>query len=177
MRPGRRFFGEAHVAATERHLEGWYGSFKWLTSSKWCGTENLGDRYQAQFRDALQRHFPELSEFQDMAAASTRLSLGRKPVGPDLWLTTAQKHRFIEVKLPGDDIRTDQLFGLALIALFLRSDRPVSVEIIHLYSHQKPAASDGIVREFKAICQGLSSIGVDGCAGGSTADGIIPNRE
>ena len=33
-RPGRRFFGEAYVAATVPHQDGWYGSFKWLTAEK-----------------------------------------------------------------------------------------------------------------------------------------------
>jgi hypothetical protein len=103
-RPGRRFFGEACVAAADRYREGWYGSFKWLTSPAWCGDRRLQDGYQTKFRAALKRHFPNLREFQQSAVASMPRICGRKPVGPDLWLTTDRKHQFIEVKLPGDRV-------------------------------------------------------------------------
>ena len=154
-RPGSRFFGEAFVAAHVDHEEGWYGSFKWLTSPKWYGDQTLEDRYQAKFRDALRRNFPDLMAFQQIAAASMRKLGGRKPVGPDLWLITPGKHRFIEVKLPYDRLGRHQLFGLALIALFFRRDRPVSVEIVNLHSGKKPARSDQLARQFEAICTRL----------------------
>ena len=154
-RPGRRFFGEAHVAATERYRKGWYGSFKWHTSPRWCGSQELQDPYQVKFRNALLRHFPDLKEFQQIAAASMRKLGGRKPVGPDLWLITPGKHRFIEVKLPGDSVGRHQLIGLALIAMFLRSDRPISVEIVNLHSGERPAGSEELVRQFGAICSRL----------------------
>jgi len=154
-RPGRRFFGEAHVAAVAPYEEGWYGSFKWLTSRKWSGDAKLRNRYQAAFREALRQHFPDLRQFQQVVAASTREFGGRKPVGPDLWFATARQHRFIEVKLPGDRVGRHQLLGLALIATFLRSDRPMSVEVVNLFSDEKPAGSEHLVEEFAAICAQL----------------------
>lgn len=154
-RPGRRFFGEANVAAGARYQEGWYGSFKWLTSEKWSGDQQLRNRYQAEFREALRRHFPELGQFQQIVAASTRKFNGRKPVGLDLWLTTPREHRFIEVKPPGDRLGRHQLLGLALIATFLRSDRSKSVEVANLFSSEKPAGSEHLVGEFAAMCAEL----------------------
>lgn len=154
-RPGRRFFGEANVAAGARYQEGWYGSFKWLTSQKWSGDQQLRSRYQEEFREALRRHFPELRQFQQVVAASTRKFSGRKPVGPDLWLTTSREHRFIEVKLPGDRLGQHQLLGLALIATFLPSDRSKSVEVVNLFNGEKPAGSEHVVGEFAALCAEL----------------------
>ncbi len=63
-RQGGRFFGEAKVAASIPHEEAWYGSFKWITSPRWCSAQRLGTPYAEQFRDALMAHFPELAEFQ-----------------------------------------------------------------------------------------------------------------
>jgi hypothetical protein len=160
-RPGRRFFGEAYVAAAANCQDGWYGSYKWLTAQKWAGDEDLRNRYQGQFREALRRHFPKLRQFQEAVAASTRDSRGRKPVGPDLWLATPRQHRFIEVKLPGDRIARHQLLGLALIATFLQSDRPKSVEVVNLFSSKKPTGSDRLVEEFAAICSQLQRDGAN----------------
>jgi hypothetical protein len=157
-RPGRRFFGEAHVAAAERYQERWYGSLKWLTSAKWSGEHAVADQYQTRFREALQRHFPELKKFQKVAAASAHKLRGRRPVGPDLSLTTLDKHRFIEVKLPGDRLGRHQLLGLALIAMFVQSDRPVSVEIVNLFSGAKPTASEHLAQDFAAICAQLNAL-------------------
>ena len=108
-----------------------------------------------QFREALRRHFPGLRQFQNVVAASTREFRRHNPVGPDLWLTTPGKHRFIEVKLPGDRVGRHQLLGLALIAMFLRSDRSKSVEVVHLFSNQKPEGSEHLVEEFAALCAQL----------------------
>jgi hypothetical protein len=158
VRPGRRFFGEAFVAATEPHEEAWYGSFQWLTSPKWYGNQDLGDRYQAKFRRALARHFPDLKSFQETASISARRLHGRRPVGPDLWLRSGRVHRFIEVKLPGDQLKRHQLVGLALIGMFLRSDRRISIEVAHLYAGLKPAASKALARDFKNVCKQLGQI-------------------
>jgi hypothetical protein len=149
-RPGRRFLGYAYVAAREFHDEGWYGSFKWLTAPKWSGEQKLPDSYQEAFRDALQRHFPTLREFQRICVAATGNQTEQKPVGPDLWLTTPDRHRFIEVKLPGDHLARHQLVGLALIATFLKSDRPVCVEVVTLDSGD-PRQSGPLMQEFGAI--------------------------
>jgi hypothetical protein len=154
-RPGRRFFGEAYVAASIRHDQCWYGSFKWLTSPKWSGLESLSNSYQNQFRSTLLHHFPRLSEFQELVRAFTPVFGRQRPVGPDLWLPTRSNHRFIEVKLPGDRISQHQLVGLALIAMLLRGDRPVSVEVFNLHSDGKVPASRQLKEEFASICARL----------------------
>ena len=156
VRPGRRYFGEAKVLASERYREASYGSFKWLTSPKWTGDQALPNCYQECFRDALMKHFPDLREFQQGAAVSTRKLGCRRPVGPDLWLIGSKEHRFIEVKLPGDHLAPHQLAGLALIGMFLRSDRSVSVEIINLFSGEKPRGAEREIKtEFARICRQL----------------------
>lgn len=133
-RPGRRFFGEAYVLSTEAADEAWYGSFKWLTSRKWSGPGPLADDYQESFRAALQRHFCDLDAFQRKVRAAAGKTAGALPVGPDLWLVTRRRHRFIEVKLPGDSLAPHQLQGLHLIERHLRAadGRSVSVEVVTL---------------------------------------------
>jgi hypothetical protein len=54
-----------------------------------------------------------------------------------------------------DPMEQHQLIGLALIAMFLRSDRPGSVEIVNLHSGKKPAGSDQLACQFGAICSRL----------------------
>ena len=158
-RPGRRFFGEAKVLAAEQPEDAWYGSFKWLTSPKWTGDQRLADRYQTGFREALQHRFRDLEGFQKtVALAMTRLG-GARPVGPDLWLISPKRHRFIEVKLPGDRLARHQLVGLALIALFLRADRPTSVEVVNLHPGKasRDSATD-LERQFAAVCEKLTHV-------------------
>jgi hypothetical protein len=150
-RPGTRFFGEAYVSAMSGG-NGWYGSFKWLTSPKWCGERKLADSYQAEFRAALLQHFPRLSEFQEMVRASTRAGCERSPVGPDLWLIEEDRHRFIEVKRPGDSVAAHQLLGLALIATLLRGDRPISVEVVGLYSGASAPNVNELHTRFQRLC-------------------------
>jgi hypothetical protein len=152
VRPGRRFFGEAKVAATTPHQDAWYGSFKWLTSPRWCSAQRLRTAYGEQFRDALMAHFPDLAAFQQVARRSAG-SGSRKPVGPDLWLVTPHEHRFIEVKLPDDSVAEHQLLGLALVATHLRGDRRVRVELAQLYSHRRPPTSAQLQDEFRTICE------------------------
>lgn len=133
-RPGRRFFGKAYVLANEGTGESWYGSFKWLTSPKWSAPGPLADDYQEAFRAALQRHFRNLDTFQQEVRAAAEKTAGSLPVGPDLWLVTRRRHRFIEVKLPGDSLASHQLEGLQLIERHLRAadGRLVSVEVVTL---------------------------------------------
>ena len=131
VRP-RRFFGEAWVAAQIPHSEGYYCPFKWLTSSRWVDGNELADRDAREFREALARHFPNLSEFQETAKAAAKRLRGVKPVGPDLWLVTARGHLFVEVKLPKDHAAPRQIAGLALLATQLKSSTPITVQIISL---------------------------------------------
>ena len=126
VRPAR-FFGEAFVATQIEHDEGYYCPFKWLTSASWSGEKALNNRDAREFKEALARHFPRLAEFQARANKARKQIGGEKPVGPDLWLVNADRHQFIEVKLPKDGLAERQLAGLALLATCLPSDRPIEV--------------------------------------------------
>ena len=55
--------------------------------------------------------------------------LGVKPALPDLWLFDGEKHRFIEVKLPGDKVRKPQLAAFAVLATSLKARYPISLEV------------------------------------------------
>ena len=80
-----------------------------------------------------------------------RKDLRRKPpTAPDLWLISkAGKHRFIEVKLPGDFIAPHQLAGMAAIARVLGPRMAVSVELLQLYDEK---------RMFRMFCRGVDSV-------------------
>lgn len=133
----RRFFGEAFVATQIDHDEGYYGSFQWLTNPMF-----LGDRafrhgptqdFQKQYRRALQHHFPGQLEGLQSNAERIERRVGVKPAAPDLWLIDSSgNHRFIEVKLPKDEVSDNQLAGLAVIAASIRSKHLLSVEVIEL---------------------------------------------
>jgi hypothetical protein len=125
----RRFFGETFVATRVAHEDGWYGSFKWLSS--WPATD--GSRYATEYRAALKKHFPAVSEISLSGMPLREHLEGKKPMPPDLWLFVNGAHQFIEVKLPGDSIRPSQIAGLAQIATCLSGTRPVSVWIYNLY--------------------------------------------
>ena len=131
VRP-RRFFGEALVASTLEHEEGYYCPFKWLTASQWSGKRELTGRDAKEFRGALARHFPRLGDLQRTAAGAAQLLGCPKPVGPDLWLVTKSCHLFIEVKLPKDSAARHQIAGLALLATRLPSSMPIKVLVINL---------------------------------------------
>jgi len=72
---GRRFFGEAFVATHVDHEDGWYGSFKWLTS--WPAKD--GSPYGAEYRAALKEHFPSVSDISLRAVALREHLAGRNP--------------------------------------------------------------------------------------------------
>ena len=133
VRP-KRFFGEAFVAAHMDHDEGYYCPFKWLTSSTWTGPDGFGARDAAEFKRALAKHFPKLGQLQTAAKTLAEV-IGGKPVAPDLWLVTNGEHRFIEVKLPKDELAPRQFAGLALLANCLPSEKPVSVILVNLDSN------------------------------------------
>ena len=75
----RRFFGEALVAAKTPHLEGYYCPFKWLTSSRWADRTELAGSDAREFREALERHFPRLGEFQQRAMSAANRLEGLEP--------------------------------------------------------------------------------------------------
>ena len=137
VRPDR-FFGEAFVASHVSHDEGYYGSFKWLTSAIWTDKSRPQSTDAAEFKEALREHFPQLAALQARARSRTlskRLG-GQQPVAPDLWLIANNEHRFIEVKLPGDILRSPQYAGLALLAAHLPSSMPVAVSVVTLDSSE-----------------------------------------
>ena len=135
VRPNR-FFGEAFVASHVSHDEGYYCSFKWLTSATWTDRSRPRSASAAEFKQALRTHFPRLAELQARARTLSERLGGQTPVAPDLWLLANGEHRFIEVKLPGDCLRSPQYAGLALLAAHLPSSLPITVSVVTLESSE-----------------------------------------
>jgi hypothetical protein len=148
-----RFFGEAFIAVQSKCHEAYYGSFKWLTNPRFAKDQELANPDQERLRAALHRHFTrkrieKLQRVVEGLSRSCRKDLGkRRPTAPDLWLVDRHgRHRFIEVKLPGDSAAPHQLAGMAAIAFVLRGPKVVSVEVIHL---------DDDDRLFRALCRAM----------------------
>ena len=136
-RPGRRFFGEAFIASKMAMKDGWYGSFKWLTSKKWGTGDGLISRRERLFFEALMKHIgPKmLLTLQQKARLSWKETKGNiaKPVAPDLWLIgKSGEFIFIESKMPWDSIRPGQIAGLKLIKKYLKVNATVKVSIVNL---------------------------------------------
>lgn len=142
-RPGRRFFGEAYIATKIEMKEGWYNSFKWLTSDKWVSGEGLNREFEKPFHYALMKYIgaKALTNLQrkavSLCSSKEELTDGSKykePVAPDLWIIDQEgRYRFIESKLSGDTIKPAQIAGLALIDRYLRVSNHVSVSIVALF--------------------------------------------
>lgn len=141
LRPGRRFFGEAYIASKTEMRQGWYSSFKWLTSGKWLSREGLDPKFEKPFHYALMKYMgaKALAELQGKVASFCEMHKAilthgkrhKKPVAPDLWIIDPLgRFRFIEIKLPGDTIKAHQIAGLALIKKYLKVPKPVSVSIV-----------------------------------------------
>jgi hypothetical protein len=134
----RRFFGEAYVATQIAHAEGYYGSFQWLTSPMFLGDrpfpQGLTKDFQQQYRSALQRHFADELDLLQRNARKLAKSTRVRPAAPDLWLVESSgHHRFLEVKLPHDQVSDSQIAGLAVIAKSFGPSKNVSVEIVELH--------------------------------------------
>jgi len=58
IRPGRRFFGEAFVAASfsSKIKDGFYCSYKWMTSEKWITGKGLKPEFERPFYDGLHKY-------------------------------------------------------------------------------------------------------------------------
>ncbi len=58
MRPGRRFFGEAFVAVlfSSKIKDGFYNSYKWMTSEKWYTGKRLKPEFEKPFYDGLHKY-------------------------------------------------------------------------------------------------------------------------
>ena len=129
------FFGEAFIASqleTEM-VDGWYNSYKWLTSERWLTGRGLEPGHKTAFyRKALMRYigYDALKDLQRLAAHCEK-KLSISPVPPDLWIITSHKNRcvfkFIESKLPGDRIADGQILGLLIISNYLRAITPAQV--------------------------------------------------
>ncbi len=143
-RPGRRFFGEAYIASKTEMKEGWYNSFKWLTSDKWVSGEGLEPKFEKPFHYALMKYIgtKALTDLQKKAVSLYKIhkekltdgSKYNKPGAPDLWIIDQEgRYRFIESKLSGDTIKPHQIAGLALIHKYLSVANHVSVSIVTLY--------------------------------------------
>lgn len=121
------------------HRAIFYSSSKWLTNSAFANQKELKSNEDERLRVALQKTFgiPKLVRLQDRVAKlqkSCEKELeGKAPTAPDLWIVDRTgRHRFIEVKLPGDSLAPHQLAGLAAVASVLGRARNVSVEVVYL---------------------------------------------
>ena len=141
-RPGKRFFGEAFLATTmdSDMIDGWYGSYKWLSSDKWMTGKNLKARFEKSFYEALLSRIGAnvISDLQRRTGVYfdryKDMLKNKKPVAPDLWLVDRSgRNIFIESKMEGDQIKPHQLAGLAFIKKYLRS----SVRLVCLYQAGK----------------------------------------
>ena len=58
VRPGRRFFGEAFVAASfsSNIKDGFYCSYKWMTAKKWYTGKGLKPEFEKPFYDGLHKY-------------------------------------------------------------------------------------------------------------------------
>jgi hypothetical protein len=144
-RPGRRFFGEAYIASRTEMKDGWYSSYKWLTSERWLSGHGLKSTDKKLFQKVLMDHIGGnvLANLQHRAIRlfqhEKRRLLGRKPVVPDLWLIAPDGTlTFIESKLEGDRVSPSQIAGLALIKKYVQEVKPTSVSIIKLQSDTRP---------------------------------------
>jgi hypothetical protein len=128
-------------------IEGWYNSFKWLTSKKWITGDGLEDEFEKPFYEALMKYIGKdiLKDLQKRAKRLVEGGANIKPVAPDLWLITKDgQFKFIESKLPGDTINRRQIAGMALIKKYVEIKSPVSVILISLYpkGSAKPEGRD-----------------------------------
>jgi len=145
-RAGKRFFGEAYIAATlgKDMTDGWYNSYKWLTANKWVTGRNLEPVFEAPFYGALMKKIgaTRISYLQKKTNTyfethESELDY-KKPVAPDLWfINKSGGFVFIESKMDRDWIRPHQLAGLALIKKYLAG----SVALIWLYQAGKTPPS------------------------------------
>ena len=129
------------MASKIEMIDGWYNSYKWLSSKKWLTGNGLETFFEKPFHDALIKHFgfKNLSNLQNESKTFfTNYAAAlhhKKPVAPDLWIIDKNgNHRFIECKLPGDKIGSHQIAGLMLIKENLKISKPIAVSIANLYS-------------------------------------------
>ena len=121
-------------------IDGWYNSFKWLTSKKWLTGNGLEPVFEKPFHDALIKNFGfnRLSNLQKESKSLFSNNVDdfnkKKPVAPDLWIIDKNgNHKFIECKLPGDTIGLHQKAGLILIKENLKNSSQITVSIANLY--------------------------------------------
>ena len=163
VRP-RNFFGEAWIVTCLRlHVEGVYGSFKWLTADKWSQPRSWKPRswYEEEYKTQLDKHVPFLpglqSEARQMTIPGRGVSSDKKkrkklsPSEPDLWLIDNEgRHHFIKAKIhPRDEATQQQVAGLALIARhFVEHGMSVSSEILTLYEKGTAPPSNKVEEQY-----------------------------
>jgi len=145
VRPGRRFFGEAFVAISmsKEIKDGFYCSYKWLTAEKWITGKGLKPEFEIPFYEGLHKYIGtgNLKEIQKRSNKYRESHDGNRPVASDLILIdNKDRLMFLEIKLPRDTIRPNQIPGLAILKSFEPLNADVS--IISLYPEnatpQKP---------------------------------------
>ena len=140
VRPGRRFFGEAFVAVSfsSKIKDGFYCSYKWMTAEKWITEKGLKPEFEKPFYEGLHKYIgtENLKKIQTRSNKYRESHNGNRPVASDLILIGNNgRLMFLEIKLPGDTIRPNQIPGLAILKSFepLNAD----VRIISLYPEGK----------------------------------------
>ncbi len=123
IRPGRRFFGEAFVAVSfsSKIKDGFYNSYKWLTAEKWITGKGLKPEFEKPFYDGLHKYIrtENLKKIQKRSNKYRANHDGNRPVASDLFLIGNNgRLMFLEIKLPGDTIRPNQIPGLAILKTF-----------------------------------------------------------
>ena len=137
--PDQRFFGEAFIATNTGMINGYFNSYQWLTAAKWVNGKGLKPDLEMPFHKTLMEHFGKdaMTNLQQKAISlyhNEKAQLSKKPATPDLWIIDKNNHhRFIESKLPDDNISEKQLAGLALIKKYLGEIAPISVSLVCLY--------------------------------------------
>lgn len=160
------FFGESYIASTTDMAEGWYNSFKWLTSEQWLTGKGLEAKFKKPFYNTLmtklgpqvvkdlQQKTNVLFENHKEKFYDFKKKKYHKPVTPDLWLIYKDgQYSFVESKLQmdnyADTAKPHQIAGLAIIKKYLNVSNPVSVSIIYLYPRgSKPIKDNRVERSF-----------------------------
>ena len=131
-----RFFGKAFsaVSMSTENKDGFYNSYKWLTEKKWIPGKGLKPKFEKPFYDGLHKYIgtENLKEIHKRSNKYRASHDGNKPIASDLILIGNNgKLMFLEIKLPGDTIRPNQIPGLAILKSFEPLNADVS--IISLY--------------------------------------------
>jgi len=151
VRPGRRFFGEAFAAVSmsKEIKDGFYSSYKWMTAEKWITGKSLKSEFEKSFYDGLHKYIgtENIKEIQKRSDKYRVSHNGNKPVASDLILIGNNgRLLFLEIKLPGDTIRPNQIPGLAILKSFAPLNAEVSIISLYPESATPPKPKEYSVR-------------------------------